>query len=78
MQHLWVRSAYSIWVTKLEGKETETEMKKRDRKEGLDVDERTINSNLREMGWGAYWIHLARDRDQFRSLVNKVMHFRRQ
>jgi hypothetical protein len=33
--------------------------------------------DLREIGWGGVeWIHLAQDRDYWRSLVNAVMNLR--
>jgi len=33
--------------------------------------------DLREIGWeGVDWIHLARDRDQWRALVNRVVKLR--
>jgi hypothetical protein len=33
--------------------------------------------DLREIGWGGMdWINLAKDRDQWRALVNMVMNFR--
>jgi hypothetical protein len=36
-----------------------------------------IRMNLREIGWeGVDWIHLAQDRDQWRSLVNTVLNLR--
>jgi hypothetical protein len=36
-----------------------------------------IKMNLREIRWGGMdWTHLARDRDQWRALVNTVMNFR--
>jgi hypothetical protein len=36
-----------------------------------------IYMDLREIGWdGMDWIHLARDRDQWRALVNTVMNLR--
>jgi hypothetical protein len=30
-------------------------------------------TDLREIGWGLDWIHLAEDRDQWLALVNVVM-----
>jgi hypothetical protein len=36
-----------------------------------------IRMDLRETGWeGVDWIHLVRDRDQWRALVNTVMNLR--
>jgi hypothetical protein len=36
-----------------------------------------IKMNLREIGWGGIdWIDLARDRDQWRALVNTIMNLR--
>jgi hypothetical protein len=36
-----------------------------------------IKMDLREIGWvGVDWIELARDRDQWRALVNTVMNLR--
>jgi hypothetical protein len=36
--------------------------------------EDVIKMNLREIGWGGVeWIHLARDRDRWRAVVNAVM-----
>jgi hypothetical protein len=36
-----------------------------------------IKIDLREVGWGGMdWIDLARDRDQWRALVNTVMNLR--
>jgi hypothetical protein len=32
-----------------------------------------IKMDLREIGWGGDWIHLAQDRDQWQALVNTVM-----
>jgi hypothetical protein len=39
--------------------------------------EDNIRMDLREIGWGGMdWIGLARDRDQWRALVNTVMNLR--
>jgi len=39
--------------------------------------ENNIKMDLKEMGWyGAEWMHLALDRDQWRTLVNTVMNLR--
>jgi hypothetical protein len=35
-----------------------------------------IKMDLREIGWGVEWIHLAQDRDRLRAVVNAVMNFR--
>jgi hypothetical protein len=36
-----------------------------------------VRMNLREIGWeGVDWINVARDRDQWRAVVNTVMNFR--
>jgi hypothetical protein len=38
----------------------------------------SIIMGFREIGWkgGVYWMHLAQDRDQMRTLVNTVMKLR--
>jgi len=39
--------------------------------------EDNIRLGLQEMGWeGVDWIHLAQDRDQWRTVVNTVMYLR--
>jgi hypothetical protein len=35
-----------------------------------------IKMDLREIGWGVQWIHLAQDRDRWRAVVNAVMNLR--
>jgi hypothetical protein len=35
-----------------------------------------IKMDLREIGWGVEWIHLARDRDLQQAVVNAVMNLR--
>jgi hypothetical protein len=36
-----------------------------------------IKMDLREIRWdGMYWLYLAQDRDQWKALVNTVMHLR--
>jgi hypothetical protein len=35
-----------------------------------------IRMDLRETGWDIDWIDLSKDRDQWRTLVNKVMNIR--
>jgi hypothetical protein len=38
--------------------------------------ETNIKMDLRGIGWGGIdWIHVAQDRDQWQTLVNKVMNF---
>jgi hypothetical protein len=37
---------------------------------------RKIKMDLSEIGLGLDWIDLAQDRDQWRALMNRVMHFR--
>jgi hypothetical protein len=32
-----------------------------------------IKMDLREIGWGVEWIHLAQDRDRWLAVVNAVM-----
>jgi hypothetical protein len=57
------RNAYRILVGKPEGK----------RRRWVD----NIKMDLREIGWdGVDWIDLARDRYQWRALVNTVMNIR--
>jgi hypothetical protein len=39
--------------------------------------EANIKMHIREIGWGCMdWIHLAQDKDQWRSLVNTLMNLR--
>jgi hypothetical protein len=60
------RNAYRIFVRKPEGKRPLG----RPRRRWVD----NIKMDLREIGWGSMdWIDLARDRDQWRALVNTVM-----
>jgi hypothetical protein len=64
----WKRNAYRILVGNLEGRRALDKPKRR------RVD--NIKMDLRETGWGGMdWIDLAADRDQWRALVNAVMHF---
>jgi hypothetical protein len=35
-----------------------------------------IKIDLRDIGWGGGWIHLAQDRDRWRAIVNAVMNLR--
>jgi hypothetical protein len=63
------RNAYRILVGKPEGKRPLG----RPRRRWVD----NIKMDLREIGWdGVDWIDLARNRDQWRALVNTVMNFR--
>jgi hypothetical protein len=60
------RNAYRISVGKAEGKRP----LQRQRRRWVD----NIEVDLTEIGWdGMDWIDLARDRDQWRALVNTVM-----
>jgi hypothetical protein len=38
--------------------------------------EHNIKMDLKEIGFGDVWIHLAQDRDRWRALVNTVMNLR--
>jgi hypothetical protein len=61
------RNAYRILVGKPEGKRPLG----RPRRKWMDY----IKMYLREIGWdGMDWIKLTQDRDQWRALVNTVMH----
>jgi hypothetical protein len=63
------KNAYRILVGKPEGKRPLGRSKRR------WVD--NIKMDLGEIGWdGRDWIELARDRDQWRALVNTVMNLR--
>jgi hypothetical protein len=63
------RNAYRILVGKPEGRRPLG----RPRRRWVD----NIKVDLREVGWGSMdWIDLARDRDQWRALVNTVMNLR--
>jgi hypothetical protein len=63
------RNAYRILVGKPEGKRPRGRIKR-----GW---ENNIRMDLREIGWGGMdWINLARDRDQWRAIVNAVMNLR--
>jgi hypothetical protein len=64
--HWEKRNAYKVLVGKPEG----------ERPWGRPrlMLESNIKMDLREVGWGGMdWIHLAQDRDKWRSLVNMVM-----
>jgi hypothetical protein len=63
------RNAYTILVGKLEGKS----QLGRPRRRWVD----NIKINLSEIGWnGGNWTDVARDRDQWRALVNTVLNLR--
>jgi hypothetical protein len=63
------RNAYMTLVVKPEGKRPLG----RPRRQWVD----NIKMDLREIGWdGIDWIDLAKDRDQWRELVNTVMNLR--
>jgi hypothetical protein len=63
------RTAYRIFVEKLEGKRPLG----RPRLRWVD----NIRTDVRETGWGGMeWINLAQDRDQWRALVSTVMNLR--
>jgi hypothetical protein len=63
------RSAYRVLVGKLEGKRSLGRPRHR--------WEDDIKICLREIGWGGMdWIHLAQNRNQWRSLVSTVMNLR--
>jgi hypothetical protein len=60
------RNAYRILVGKPEGKRP-LGRPRHGWKNDMKID-------LKEIGWGGmYWIHLAQDRDQWRTLMNTVM-----
>jgi len=64
-----MRSAYNILIGKPEGKRPFGRITRR--------QEDNIGMDLREIGWkGVEWMHLAKDRDQWRAVVNTVMNFR--
>jgi hypothetical protein len=64
-----VRGAYNILVGRPEGRSPLGRPKRR--------WEDNIKMDLREIGFGdADWIHLAQDRDRWRTLVNTVMNLR--
>jgi hypothetical protein len=63
------RNAYRILVGEPEGKRPLI----RPRRRWVD----NIKMDLQEVGWGGMeWINLAQDRDQWRTLVHKVMNLR--
>jgi hypothetical protein len=64
-----VRGAYNILVGRPEGRRPLGRPRRR--------WEDNIMMDLREIGfWDVDWIHLARDRDTWRALVNTVMNLR--
>jgi hypothetical protein len=63
------RNMYRALVGKPEGK-VPLERPRRRWEDGIKMD-------VREIGWGdVEWIHLARDRDRWRTVVNAVMNLR--
>jgi hypothetical protein len=63
-----MRVAYNIMVGKAEGKRPFGRSRRR--------WEENIGMDLREIGWeSADWMHLAQDRDQWRTLVKTIMKF---
>jgi hypothetical protein len=63
------RNAYRIFVGEPEGKR----LLGRPRRRCLD----NVKMDLREIGWdGIDWIDFAKDRDQWKALVNTVMNLR--
>jgi hypothetical protein len=63
------RNVYRVLVRKPEGKRP-LERPRRRWEDGIKID-------LREIGWGGVeWIHLAQDRDRWRTVVNAVMNLR--
>jgi hypothetical protein len=67
--HGEVKGAYNILVVKPEGRRALGRPRRR--------WEDKIKMDLREIGFGdADWIHLTKDRDRWRALVNMVMNLR--
>jgi hypothetical protein len=65
----WKRNACRILVERPKGKRP----LERPRRRWVD----NVKMDLRETGWGDIeWIDLAKDRDQYRALVNTVMNLR--
>jgi hypothetical protein len=62
------RNVYRVLVGKPEGKRL-LERPRRRWEDGIKMD-------LREIGGGVEWIHLAQDRDRWRAVVNAVMNLR--
>jgi hypothetical protein len=64
-----MKNAYKILVGKPEGKRPLGRHRRR--------WEDNIRMDVKETGWeGVDWIHLAKDRDQWRAVVNTVMNLR--
>jgi hypothetical protein len=59
------RNVYRILVGRPEGKRPFERPRRR--------WENGIKMELREIGWGVEWIHLAQDKDSWRGVVNAVM-----
>jgi hypothetical protein len=67
--HGEMKNAYKILVRNLTGRQTTQRPRRR--------WEDNIRMDLRETVWeGIDWIHVIRDRDQWRALMNMVMTFR--
>jgi hypothetical protein len=63
------KNVYRVLMGKPEGKRPLVRPRRR-WEDGMNID-------LREMGWGGVdWMHLARDRDRWRAVVNAVMNLR--
>jgi hypothetical protein len=62
------RNVNGVLVAKPEGKRP-LERPRRRWEDGIKMD-------LREIGWGVEWIHLAQDRDLWRAVVSAVMNLR--
>jgi hypothetical protein len=62
------RNVYRVLVGKSEGRRPLGRPRRR-WDDGIKMD-------LREIGWGVEWIHLAQDRDRWRAVVNAVMNLR--
>jgi hypothetical protein len=60
-----MRNAFKVLVGKPEGKGPFRRNRRR--------LEDNIRMDLREIGWEVDWIHLARDRDQWRVVVNTAI-----
>jgi hypothetical protein len=60
------RNVYRVFVGKLEGKRWPLSRPRHRWESGIRMD-------LREIGWGVYWIRLPEDRDRWRAVVNTVV-----